>query len=89
MKAIVGNDFVDAQGVRRFSFQICRHHNGRFEAVAVLDVSYGQDGVPSFRFAAIESLKRRQLGIQRLASIYMRRSVPVCFASRIEQKDTP
>ncbi len=79
-QAIVGLDFVDENGVRHFSLQICRRRNGRFEAIAHLQVQYGQDGIPFSAFSAIDSFKHSRKAVDRLASVYMRRSVPQRFS---------
>lgn len=79
-KAIVGLDFVDENGVRHFSFQVCRWQNGRFETIADLQINYGQDGIPFSHYRAIDSFKDRRRAVDRLASVYMRRSIPQRFA---------
>ena len=70
--AIVGHDFVDATGARYFCLQLCQRTARGLSTVAILR----NDTKPD----VVDCLRPKLPAMQRLASIYMRRSTPMRFA---------
>lgn len=81
MKSHVGSDFVDAKGVRLFSFQLCKTSpkTGRFESHASLCFEDGKLTRALFTPATAP----RAAAIERLARVWMGRSVPVVFRETV------
>lgn len=80
--AIVGADFIDSDGFRRFSFQICARHNGKFVAVALLNTHADDTGLSGAHFVSTESFPHSRRCVERLARIYLNRSIPQQFQTR-------
>lgn len=78
--AAVGLDFIDEHGSRTFSFQLCQlSARGGLETIADHTSYHDQNGIARVRFRAIDAFEPRRPGIERLARLYMRRSVPQTF----------
>lgn len=78
MKTIpmIALDFIDYDGLRVTSFQLCRPRaKGGIEAIAVCSMI---DGNPRST-GAIDALEKRIPAIERLATRYAKRSVPLTF----------
>lgn len=75
----VGLDFIDAYGLRNFSFQLCRNmENGRPEAVAVVHIVDGD--IARLLFCPYLS-DTQQEAIIRMAYTFKSRSTPQKFGS--------
>lgn len=74
---LLSADFVDADGIRLTSFQLCRHRpNGNgIEAIAIVDF----DGDRVSRCMAIHEFEHNKLALVRLAKRYRSRSIPHRF----------
>lgn len=75
----VGLDFIDAFGLRNFSFQLCRNmENGRPEAVAIVHIVDGE----ILRMLFCQYLSdRQQEAVIRMAYTFKNRNTPVSFGS--------
>lgn len=76
LTGIVGLDFVDADGVRHFTFTLCSQGPDGFRARTVTDL---RDEAVT-RHGAIPALQPRLDAVMRLARRYRERSIPQRFA---------
>jgi hypothetical protein len=78
---IVGLDFINAFGVRMFTFTLNRPNpakGGRLETVGIVEMD---NNATVYRVRTIDALDNRHAAIVRLAKRYMARSIPAVFSS--------
>lgn len=70
---VVGNDFIDADGVRRFSFSLCEQREGKPVAIAIVDI-VGNKTVE--RLMTIGALTHYRKQVEELAFYWQARHAP-------------